>query len=187
MDLAAEERAGRIRLLAIPGYELDPDRVARLLRQAVEGRAVRRVVIDSAAELDRSFLERVRAPDYFAALARYLRGQDVTTYLTLDIPRIIGQELDLTDSPLALLAENLVLLRYVEYRSRLERQLSVLKMRTSAHDHAIHAFEISAGSGLRLLGDVRPADGLLPERARPSASSAEPAPRRRRPRGGPPT
>jgi circadian clock protein KaiC len=161
MDLEAEERAGRIRLLTIPSFALDPDRVARLLREDVEHRAVRRVVIDSASELDQTFSDRVRAPDYFAALAHYLRAHEVTTYLTLNIPKIVGQELDLTDSAVAMLAENVTLLRYVEYRGRLQRLLSVLKMRTSAHDDTLHTYEITDGVGIRLLGAAPPARGLL--------------------------
>jgi len=161
MDLEAEERAGRILLLAIPSYELDPDRVARLVREEIERREVRRVVIDSVAELDRAFPERVRAPDYFAALAHELRVRGVTSYLTLDVSKVVGQELDLTDSAVAMLAENLILLRYVEYRGRLRRLLSILKMRSSGHDDTIHTYEIADGVGLRLLGAAPPARGLL--------------------------
>jgi circadian clock protein KaiC len=186
MDLEAEERAGRIRLLTIPSYELDPDRVARLLREDVERRSVRRVVIDSAAELDYSFLSRVRAPEYFAALAHYLRDHGATTYVTLDIPKIVGQELDLIDSALAMLAENVILLRYVEYRGRLHRLLSVLKMRTSAHDDTIHTYEIADGIGLRLSGAAPPAQGLLTGLAR-EHDAAEPRTRQRRTRRGPPS
>ena len=186
MDLEAEERAGRIRLLTIPSYELDPDRVARLLREDVERRGVRRVVVDSAAELDRTFLERVRAPDYFAALAHYLRAQNATSYLTLDIPKIVGQELDLTDSALAMIAENVVLLRYVEYRGRLQRLLSVLKMRTSAHDDTLRTFEIVDGTGIRLLGDALPARGLLTGIAH-DLDVTMTRTRQRRTRGGPPS
>jgi circadian clock protein KaiC len=186
MDLEAEERAGRIRLLTIPSYELDPDRVARLLREDVERRGVRRVMVDSAAELDRTFLERVRAPDYFAALAHYLRAQNATSYLTLDIPKIVGQDLDLTDSALAMIAENVVLLRYVEYRGRLQRLLSVLKMRTSAHDDTIRPFEIVDGAGIRLLGEALPARGLLTGIAH-DLDVTMTRTRQRRTRGGPPS
>jgi circadian clock protein KaiC len=185
MDLEAEERTERIRLLTIPSYELDPDRVARLLREDIERRKVRRVVFDSVAELDRAFLARVRAPDYFAALAHYLRAQDVTSYLTLDIPKVVGQELDLTDSALAMLAENLLLLRYVEYRGRLQRLLSVLKMRSSAHDDTIRTYEIADGVGIRLVGEAPPARGLLTGIAH-DIDIPESRPRRRRTRGEPP-
>jgi circadian clock protein KaiC len=185
MDLEAEERAGRILLLTIPSFELDPDRVARLVREEIERREVRRVVIDSVAELDRSFPERVRAPDYFAALAHELRVRGVTSYLTLDVSKVVGQELDLTDSAVAMLAENLVLLRYVEYRGRLQRLLSILKMRSSVHDEAIHTYEIADGVGLRLLGAAPPARGLLTGIAH-DLDVAESRTRRRRAPGGPP-
>ncbi len=186
MDLEAEERAGRIHLLTIPSYELDPDRVARLVREEIERRAIRRVVFDSVTELDRAFPEHVRAPDYFAALAHELRVRGATCYLTLDVSKVVGQELDLTDSAVAMLAENLILLRYVEYRGRLQRLLSILKMRSSAHDNTIHTYEIADGVGLRLLGGAPAARGLLTGIAH-DLDVPQSRPRRRRSHGGPPS
>jgi circadian clock protein KaiC len=141
-------------------------------------------VIDSVDELDRGFLDRIRAPDYFAALAHYLQGKNITGYLTLDIPKIIGQELDLTNSPLAMLAENLALLRYMEYRGRVQRLLSILKMRSSAHDHVIRTFEIADGIGLRLMGEAPTAQGLLTGIVR-DGDNLPVRTRRRRSQGGP--
>jgi circadian clock protein KaiC len=118
-------------------------------------------MIDSVAELDHTFSDHMRAPDFFAALADYPRAHEVATYLTLNIPKIVGQELDLTDSAVAMLVENVALLRYVEYRGRLQRMLSVLKMRTSAHYGVLRIYEIADGIGIRLLGDAPPTRGLL--------------------------
>ncbi len=52
-------------------------------------------------------------------------------------------------------------MRYLEYRGRLHRLLSVLKMRTSAHDGVLRIYEIADGIGIRLLGAAPPARGLL--------------------------
>ena len=60
------------------------------------------------------------------ALVNYLRSRQVTTYLTLDIPTIAGPTLEFAETPLSLIAENLVLLRTVEYRGKLHPVLSVL-------------------------------------------------------------
>jgi circadian clock protein KaiC len=112
LDLAADER---VRLLVTPGHDLEVDRVADVLREDVEARGVRRLVIDSAAHLQRAMADPTRTPDFFGALVAYLRARGVTAYVPFEIAKIVGQELDFGDTPLSVLAENLLLLRHVEY------------------------------------------------------------------------
>ena len=69
MDLASAETAGSVRFLALPDYELEADRVAHLLRDDIERRGVRRLVVDSAAELERGIAPEARKPEFLAALA----------------------------------------------------------------------------------------------------------------------
>ncbi len=121
LDLAAAEAAGSLRLLVLPAFDLEADRVAQLIVQDVEGRQVKRLVIDSLTELDGGIGDTERRASFFAALVTYLRARRVTTYTTLDIPSIAGPELNLANTPLSLLAENLLLLRTVEYRGALHR------------------------------------------------------------------
>ena len=78
-------------------------------REEIETRGVLRLVIDSAAQLERSIVDADRRSAFFAALVTYLRGRAVTTYLTYEIARY-GSELDLAETSLAVLAENLLLL-----------------------------------------------------------------------------
>jgi circadian clock protein KaiC len=166
LDLSAAEAAGRVRLLVLPGYDLEVDYIAALLRADIEQRGVRRLVIDSAAELERGVADRERLPDFLAALVRYLRGRDVTTYLTLDLPTIVGQELSFAGTPLSVLAENLVLLRHVEYRGQLRRVFSVFKMRFSDYDPTIREFTIVPDHGIQIQAALA-ATGLLTGIAQP--------------------
>ncbi len=124
-------------------------------------------MIDAATELDRAVVDPARRPDFLAALVRYLGNHDVTTYLTLDVPTIVGSELSMVGTPLSLLAENLLLLRQIEYRGQLRRVCSVLKMRFSAFNPTIHEYTISVGEGIRLVGPAPEAMGLLTGMARP--------------------
>ena len=91
----------------------------------------------------------------------------MTSYLTLDLPTIAGPSLDFADTPLSIVAENLLLLRTVEYRGALHRVCSVLKMRFSDHERAIQEYAIAAGTGLRLVGPAPLGEGLLTGIARP--------------------
>lgn len=161
MDLTAGERSGRLRLLVLPAYDLEADAIAEKIQEDIERRGVRRLVIDSAAELERGVHSLARVPDFLAALVSYLRDRNVTTYLTIDLPTIVSPSLEFTGAPLSVLAENLLLLRQVEYRNQLHRVFSVLKMRFSAYDPGIHEYTIVAGEGLRIQGLAPLGEGLL--------------------------
>jgi circadian clock protein KaiC len=164
--------AHHLELLTVPPHDLDADQVAWRLRQRIEARGVRRLVIDSATELKDGVAAPERAPMFMASLAAYLRSQQVTTYLTVDVPTIVGPELSFAGTPLVVLAENLLLLRYVEYQATLRRVLSVLKMRFSAFDQAVYEYTIESGHGIRLEGPAPLAEGLLTGLARPLLSPA---------------
>lgn len=166
MDLAGAEADGSLRVLALPSYDLEADCVALLIAEDVERRGVRRLVIDSVADLERAVGRTERKFGYLGALINYLRARNVTTYFTLDIPTIVGPELDLSDTPLSVVAENLILMRNVEYQNQLHRVLSVLKMRFSDHDRSIHEYTIADERGVEILGPAPLAEGLLTGSAR---------------------
>jgi circadian clock protein KaiC len=161
LALGAAEAAGQIELLTVPPHDLDADRVAWLLRERIEARGVRRLVIDSVAELERGIAPDERKAEFFAALTTYLRGQGVTACLTLDVPKTVGQDLDLVGTPFSVLAENLILLRDVEYLGQPHRVVSVLKMRFSGYDRSIREYEPVPGRGIQVLG-VAPATAGQP-------------------------
>jgi circadian clock protein KaiC len=181
MDLEAAEAAGQIDLLTVPPHDLDSDQVAWLIREHVEGRGVRRVVIDSATELESGLTAPERAPMFLAALAAYFRSRDITSYFTVDVPTIVGQELSFAGQPMVALAENLLLLRHAEYQGELHRLFSVLKMRFSAFDPAVAEYTIEESRGVRIAGRAPRAEGLLTGLARPLSATAARASRPVRP------
>ena len=180
LDLAGAEQAGLVRLMVFPGYDVNADQVAEELLADVEARGVRRLVVDSSTELERAIFVDERKPDFLAALVNYVRGHAVTGVMMMDVPKIIGSELDLTGTPLAVFAENLVLLRQVEYRGEMRRVLAVLKMRFSRHDSRIVEYTIEDDHGIRLIGDGLSAEGLLTGLARSIEADAARARRRSR-------
>jgi circadian clock protein KaiC len=180
LDLAGAEAAGQVRLLVLSGHELEPDQVAELVIADVEARGVRRLVVDAVNELRRSLVPSERQPEFFAALMTQLRARGVTTYLTLDVPRLLGDGA-LGDAQVAILAENLLWLRYAEHQGTVRRLLSVVKMHFSAHDRAIHEFTIEPGRGLAVIG--RAPVGLAGGPMRPTDEDPPERPAGRRPRG----
>ena len=104
---------------------------------------------------------------FLAALAAYARSRDVTTFFTVDVPTIVGQELSFAGRPMVALAENLLLLRHAEYQGELRRLFSVLKMRFSDFDHALAEYTVDDGRGIHIAGRAPRAEGLLTGLARP--------------------
>ena len=172
-DLEAAERAGTLELLMVPPHDLDADLVAWLIRQQVEAHHIERLVIDSAAELQGGLTSPERAAMFMASLAAYLRSASVTTYITIDVPTIVGPELSFAGNPLLAFAENLLLLRYAELEGQLVRVLAVLKMRFSDFDRTLRIYTIEDGTGIRIAGRAPRAEGLLTGLARPLVDEAQ--------------
>ena len=145
----------------MPVVELDPDRVATQLIHTIERQDIQRLVIDAVDDLERTLLRTDRRADYMAALHAYLRQQGVTTLVAKEIPRLATAALEVGDSPMALLCENLLVLRFVIYQATLYRVLAVVKMRDGDHDTSLREFTIARATGLTIREVEESAAGLL--------------------------
>lgn len=161
VDLAPYVASGLLTIQTRPAVELDPDQVADQLCRTVERLGVQRLVIDAVDELERPLLRLDRRADYMAALHAYLRRRGVTALLLKEIPRLATAALEVGDSPLAILGDNLLVLRLVVYRAALYRVLAVVKMRDVDHDSSLREFTIARATGLTILEAGESATGLL--------------------------
>ncbi|GGM60603.1 circadian clock protein KaiC [Halarchaeum rubridurum] len=93
------------------------------------------------------------------ALVRYLTNMDVTVILLDEIKDITGLP-TATGANVSYIADNIVLLSYVEMDGELRRVLGVLKKRVSDFDPTIHEFDITDG-GIRIAGPVEGVQGVL--------------------------
>lgn len=121
---------------------LDGNVLAAGLRERIAAHGVRRLAIDSARELGRS-VEPARADDYLSTLIAYLQGEEVSTLLTYPVSSAAWAAVDLADTPMAVLAENLLLLQQMIVSGRPTCSLRVLKMRFSAYDANPYTYEIT--------------------------------------------
>jgi circadian clock protein KaiC len=176
INLEEYEREGTLELLIVPPHDLDADLAAWRIRERIEAGRVRRVVIDSATELQGGLTSPERAAMFLASFAAYLRSEGVTTYMTVDVPTIVGPELSFSGNPLLVFAENLLLLRYAELVGELHRVFAVLKMRFSDFDRTLRVYTIEDGVGIKIAGPAPRAEGLLTGLARPLTLEGEESP-----------
>jgi len=160
LDLETPLREGRLAILHRAPVDLPLDQLTWELCGAVERFRPQRLVLDSVADIEAIAGDQRRLRGYMFSLAGLLRDTGATALMTMEVAQVVGPELDFSNTPLAVLAENLILFRYVEFRGELYSILSILKMRDSAYDHSIRQYEITA-QGLKVLARIETSEGLL--------------------------
>jgi circadian clock protein KaiC len=143
LDLAGAEQRGEVEILWYPTGEHVLDRLAHQLLDAVRRRGVKRLVIDGISGFQQAAVEPERIVRFWSALSNELRALRVTALHTLEMPELIGAEVRVPVDGMSSLAEGMVLLRYVELRSRLYRLISLFKVRDGAFDPTIREFTIT--------------------------------------------
>jgi hypothetical protein len=110
------------------------DEFAHRLLDAVRRRGGRRLLIDGVSGFQQAALEPERTVRFWSALSHELRALGVTTMHMLEMPTLTGVDIRPPGSDISSLAEAMILLRYVELRSRLCRLISLSKVRVGAFD-----------------------------------------------------
>jgi circadian clock protein KaiC len=137
------------------------DALGNRLVEAVGRRHVKRLVIDGLLGFQEIAADRpYRIGRFLTAVANELRALNVTTFYTAETRNLIGGVIEAPTIGLSTIAENLVLLRYVEIRSQLRRLISVVKMRDSDFDSSLREFRITA-AGFDLAHTFDSAEAIL--------------------------
>ena len=132
--------SGAVEIVWQPPTTDSLDAYGERLLTTVRRRAVKRLFLDGLGALQNAPDAAERMRQYLPALTNELRAQGVTTLYSLEVGNIVGPDTRTSFGDLSVLAENLVLLRYVELRSRLHRLISILKVRDSDFDPFLHEF-----------------------------------------------
>jgi circadian clock protein KaiC len=152
---------GHLEILWHPPTEDILDALGNRLIEAVRRRRVKRLVIDGLLGLEEIAADGPhRIGRFVTALANELRALNATTFYTAETRYLIGGAIEGPTIGLSTIAENLILLRYVELRSQLRRLISVVKMRDSDFDSSLREFRITAG-GLELAQTFDSAEAIL--------------------------
>lgn len=174
IDLAEMERQNRLKVIYIRPLDLSPDETLYEIQTAVDQIGAKRVVIDSMTGFELALAPTFRE-DFRESLYRMivaLTGTGVTVLLTMEVQQSFT---DLRVSPylVSFLADTIILMRYAEVAGQMRRNLSIIKMRNSAHSNGFNVYEITAqGMVVRNTVEMQPSTGLgqVPARERTSRS-----------------
>lgn len=137
---------GLVEILWQPPTDDLLDAYGERLLEAVKRRGVRRLFIDGLGAFQSAAAGSgaTRISMFLTALMNEMRVLGVTTLYTLEVPDVMGPSIRTSIGDLSSLAENLILLRFVEVGSQLHRLISILKVRDSQFDQSLHEYRTSS-------------------------------------------
>jgi circadian clock protein KaiC len=149
---------GSVRVVRLASADLNPDQVATILLTELASPQVTRLVIDDMSLLLHELGERTR--DYLSALNDIVYAANATALYLLEIGAFEGLRVNLTNTPLAILGDNVIVVQQFEIAGGLHRLLAVLRMRLSFFDRTIRELILDE-SGIRILAPEESTLGLL--------------------------
>ena len=148
---------GGLALLRWEPVQVHPDLVAHQLLTAIDYLGIKRLVVDSIAELERAVADHstgntpVRVPDYLGALLAALRQRNVTSLFIKESRGTTRPPFDFSADNSAILAENVITTQQVTVQGRIHNFVAIPKMRFSAHAHSVREYVIIAPEGIHIL------------------------------------
>jgi circadian clock protein KaiC len=155
MRMRDKVASGAVNVVQVDPGELAPGQFAQMVRDCVEKRGARVVVIDSlngylAATPGEKFLT-VQLHE----LLTYLGNKGVCTILIVAQHGLLGEGMQAAVDA-SYLADTIILLRYFEHSGQVRKAISVVKKRTGPHENSIREFQITPGA----VKVGRPLDGF---------------------------
>jgi len=144
-DLQALERAGKLQLIfTSPAVFLESLRDPKsVLYRRLMDTAIHRAVVDSVTHFAQLTGDRIELRKIYAMLVNSLHREQITTLLLSEERRNEYRRAD--RSALSFITDGIILLRYVEVESEIQRAIVVLKLRGSDHAHEICHYTIDEG------------------------------------------
>ena len=143
--------SGGVEVLFLPREHLHAARFLSVVENRISQLRPARVVLDSASDIEVLGLVSEELRMLLYGLVIRLRTLGVTSLFTLEARSLFLSDI-ISESGLAPLADNVLMLRYVQDEDGLVPMLTVVKTRGSAHDRASHRIRIGEG-GMRLGGE----------------------------------
>jgi len=121
------------------------------LLDLIESTGARRIVIDSLPDVMIAAADPIRFREWMFSLTQRLARAGISMMMIVEVPELF-QLRRISEEGLSHLADNVVLLQYVQEGPELVRALTVLKTRAMHHHPVVHRYEITEKGFV--LGDV---------------------------------
>lgn len=164
LDLAGLVEQGNLVVMHRSPTTVRFDELLLQLEHEITARGVRRLVFDSLTDLQMAFESDEAMREAVYHLADMLDRHGVTALLVTEVPELFGQTY-VSSQHLSIIVDGIILMKYLELESEIQRAISVLKMRGTAHNTGIWRYTID-DRGIQVLGRFEGAEGVMAGAAR---------------------
>lgn len=142
--------AGKLHMEQIDPAELSPGEFVQHVRDTVDKKNARIVIIDSLNGFMNAMPDEAHLPLQMHELLGFLNHHGVVTILVLSQAGLVSSNM-VTPVDLSYLADNVMLFRYFEAGGRVRKAISVVKRRSGGHEDTIR--ELRMGDGSLTIGE----------------------------------
>ena len=147
LNLSQYVASGKLVIQQVDPAEVSPGEFAWRVRNEVEGRQSRMIVVDSLNGYMAAMPQEQQLILQMHELLSYLSQLGVVTFLINPQHGLLGSMA--TSLNISYIADSVILIRYFEAQGRLRKAISILKHRTGAHEDAIRELRIDS-KGVRV-------------------------------------
>ncbi len=160
-DLRALETQGQLRMLFTSPEVLlkSLQSLDSPLSETIRAMNPRRVVLDNMTHFQRLTSDTVELRHIYNTLVNGLKREGTTSLLLDEADRFLGLQ-SRYHGALPFLVDAVLLMRYVELDSTMQRAIAILKMRGSSHAREIRSFSIGPG-GIQVGDPFKGREGIL--------------------------
>lgn len=158
-DLDAHLDAGRMELTQIDPAQLSPGEFLHHVREAVDARGCRVVVIDSLNGLLQAMPNESHFVLQLHDLLMYLGQKGVLSLLVVAEHGVVGRSIA-GPVEVSYLADTVILIRFFEARGAVRKAISVMKKRTGGHEKTIREYDVTS-AGVRIGEPLEHFQGVL--------------------------
>lgn len=157
-DLEGAQKSGQLTIIQVDAAELSPGEFAYQVRDAVDTKGIKTVVIDSLNGYRAAMPEENSLILHMHELLQYLNRQGAATFMTVAQHGLVGDMQSPVD--VTYLADTVILLRYFEALGEVRRAISLIKKRSGSHETTIREYELG-DKGLTLGEPLTDFQGVL--------------------------
>ena len=152
-----------LELFSVNRGELTPEIFVHQIKQEVEENNTKLLMLDSITAFNSFFRDENWSTDdlikILDTIRKFLVNNNVTILMTNEIPNITG-DFQVTNEQISCLADNIILLRYLELKGGMRKAIGVLKKRLSGFETKLREFKISQ-YGLEVGDPLENLSGIL--------------------------
>lgn len=131
----------------------NPGKAIHLIKKLISEKNLKRVVLDSISDVEFPI-------SHLYDLIDFCNRNKVTTLLLKEVAKLFGS-FQISGKGISILADSVIFMRYLEFEGRIDRALTILKMRGSDHTKEIRKFEIRAKEGLFIENGYGGVSGIM--------------------------